>query len=254
MAIVRGFCDGRGKPKDRFVTLSVLVADADIWNDVQREWIKRVNGPLQGFPMGVADCLSGGKKLKNVPEADRLFALSEAITILNYWTRHGLTAYACVVVMDDHRALKPTIPTLNDPEALCVDYIIPCVDYQFREPNRFEYFFDEGERFLRYVEPYWKRTASKRALGPYYLRRVDILTTAPSTRAAIQCADVYTWTIHTHCLGRQFSTLPESIQEIIKDPPIHAILGYDKLTKPQARNRVLASMTRVPEWIPGFIP
>ena len=152
MAIVRGFCDGRGKPKDRFVTLSVLVAESDVWNDVQGEWIKRVNGPLQGLPMSVADCLSGGKKLKNIPEADRLWALSEAVAILKDWTRRGLTAYACAVVMDDHRALKPSIPTLNDPEALCVDYIIPCVDYQFREPNRFEYFFDESEKFLRYVD------------------------------------------------------------------------------------------------------
>ena len=47
----------------------------------------------------------------------------------------------------------------------------------------------------------------------------------------------------------QFFAKPLRARKSVKDVPIHAILGRDELSKPQARNRVLASMTRVPDWV-----
>ena len=146
---------------------------------------------------------------------------------------------------------KPS--SLVQPEAICVDDIIPRVEFSLPD-SHFEMYFDQNERFLRQVTKYWKANPTKRINGPYYLRNVEILAAATSAYAAIQAADVYTWVVHTYCekrlLGNSPKYIPDALQAIGGDPPISTLWDYQRLKlSPHAKNRVLASITKVPEWV-----
>jgi hypothetical protein len=157
--------------------------------------------------------------------------------------------------MDDYRRVVAEGIRLVPPEALCVDWIIPIVDYQFREPEtRFELCFDRGEKFLRQVYPYWRRRSDRRESGPYYLRRVASLGEVSDEYMGVQAADVYTWTVYTFCeqswLADSTAVIPESLQGVVREPPNSFKWDYETLRENErSRHRVLESKTRVPNWI-----
>ena len=238
------------------MVLSALTGDSDAWEEFQDDWVRRVMPYTKGAPMGVADCLSGRGDFRDIPEPMRMAGLREAVLTLNNWAEKRLTAYSCAILMNDYQRFVADSPKPkpNSPEAICVDDIIPRIDYQFPDGDtRFELYFDRSERFLRQVEPYWRRTSDRRKHGPYFLRRVAMLAPGTDDYAGIQGADVYTWTVHTYCrkmwLGRGSVLIPDELMGIVREPSISRLWDYGSLMwDNSSRNRVLASMTRVPQW------
>jgi hypothetical protein len=258
MAIIKGYYDGRGNSsvaRDMFVVLVGIAASDDDWRDFQELWKQSVNAPLNDLPLSVTDCFGGGK-LASVPREDRLLALKAAVDLLADWSnrsdKSGLHVFSSVVMMDEYRAFSGG--AINRPEALCVDYIIPCLRGSFSPEDNFEFFFDENERFIRYVKQYWRDTERRRRNGPYYLRNVDILKTVTDTHIPIQAADVYAWLSYTYAQAKWLPATnpPVGIRwpmyEILKTPPISKLWDSQSFATPIAKNRVLESMDKVPAW------
>jgi hypothetical protein len=259
MAVFRGFFDGRGTSKESkssLVVLSGLVANTDVWKPFESQWISDVNSLLEGLPLSVTDCLSvHGGKLHTIPRNKRLKALTNAVACLYKWTRKGVDGSSITIVMHDYKNVNDNCLSLNKPEEICVDDMLSSMVFS-KPDDKFEFFFDQGEGFLKHAHKYWKENPTKRATGPYYLRNVDILTSAPSTRIPIQCADVYTWVAYTfvemYHLGIKSKRIPSELTGLLADPPSTKLWREsDLMFSPQAHkgNRILASKTRLPKWI-----
>jgi hypothetical protein len=259
MATAEAYFDGRGESKDRLVVLSCVVglSDSGVWEGFRKDWDRRVMPHTGGAPLSVTDCLAEHGRFKGLSEPERMCALEEAQRLLHHWTRNGVDAYSFIVLMDDYRQCEQDDPEpkLLPPEAICVDDSISRIDYCFYDPSvRFRFYFDQNERFLRYVKCYWREKPGNRARGPAYLRRVEVLEKASDSHLGIQLADVYTWTVYTHCMRRwlriETKPVPDVLSGVIFDPPITRLWDYDTLRYNKcSRHRVLEQETRVPEWV-----
>jgi len=132
------------------------------------------------------------------------------------------------------------------------------MDFHQPDAKRFEYFFDQNERFLRFVEKYWRKREGRRANGPYYLRKVGILTGVSSEDyMAVQAADVYSWAVHTFCsqlhLREDDKCLPSALRNIFDEPISNWYCDCDFMrSDPAATRRVLESATAVSAWLYGL--
>ena len=255
LALVKSFYDGRGQLPGSIMVLCGLVADADTWEAFQRDWISAVAPQARNCPLSITDCLAGEDDFKGIAKSERMNIIRDAVSLIQEWTHsEKITAYACAVMLDDYARFEREHGGIIGPEAICVDDIIPRIDYQFRCPDvRFEYYFDINEKFKGQVERYWHAKESRRRRVPYYLRRVPLISPAPDEYVAVQAADAYVWSVYTYCrrfwCKEQTAYVPKELEPLISVvPPINARYDYDTMTSDPSRfkRRVLASMSAVP--------
>jgi len=132
---------------------------------------------------------------------------------------------------DFNRALEK-IPDLGTPEHLCATYCAQCVfDYgiHIAHARRFQFFFDQGERFYGHIRNRVDHPKSRRA-GPYWTLITHLGESNMRDVPSLQAADLFAWSVsHYHEEGRARFDWQKKVLAIKRE---ETYFRYARLLKP----------------------
>jgi hypothetical protein len=116
---------------------------------------------------------------------------------------------ACTINMQDYKRASKEIPSLKEPEAICVDNVVTLAlmalpddpSKPFGKSGTVELFFDKGERFMHKINRVWRSKPYHKLKG--YHRLISAVAAVEARHVyGVQAADSLAWeTLRSHATG-----------------------------------------------------
>jgi hypothetical protein len=249
---IQAYCDGSGKLNDRnanFLSLAGYMGTPNAWRQFEERW-KRV---LQRW----------GCQYLHMNEAR---TLKEELAIARGWTKSRVDALlvdlfnqclspigwenfkgefygaSCTVNLADYRKACADIPSLKEPEAICIDFIVTIALMILPENHKLplgkegtvELFFDKGESFMHKIDRIWRSKPNHKLEGPLQLVS-HIGPTDMRVVIGLQAADFLAWhtnRYYTHGLDEETGAFA-GITRILATPTFARYYDYEQLKRLQ---------------------
>lgn len=240
--MIKAYFDGSryDGPGIKLLSLGGVVASESVWSDFNQKWcIELKKYGLTSFHMTDAMARRGnfhGWERENI---DNLLRTLTNI-VFGFFERH-LRVKSCTINLDDHQKAKALVPRLKEPEAICVDFCCgtPVPPEEDAPPNQLYsdivYYFDQNERFLKFIDRAWRRRRRRRRGGwPQQVQRITKASTGEEP--GLQAADLIAWS--TNATYREVErAYPYFWLNVFMG--IHAFFDYEQILQEVAKGRLI---------------
>jgi hypothetical protein len=245
---VQAYYDGSGKsddPNAQYLTLAGYAGTPNAWRQFEECWsrvLKRWG--CQYLHMNEAHSLQGefvAEKGWTESRVDSLLAdlFNECLSPTGWGNLKGeFYGASCTVNLQDYRKACADVPSLKEPEAICVDYVVTIALMALPENRKLpigkegtvEIFFDKGESFIHKVDRVWRSKPNSKLRGP--LQLVSSIGHADMRDViGLQAADFLAWhtnRYYTHGMNEKTGSFAGVIR-VLASPMFERYYDYEEL-------------------------
>ena len=219
--IIKSYFDASGDASTKFIGLAVIAASAGAWDAFESSWRKAL--------------ARHGLSYSHMADNHGAALIKDLLPVFYDLLKDKQTC-ACmtmVPVRDHERAQK----IFHTPSIHCL-FVYWCLNelLQFYSSSvRFEFVFDQGERFFHEINKHWtvQSTDSR-------LRRIDTLGKRDMRKTIpLQSADIFAWEMN-RLWSNTYLPPPTTLTEFMKKAPC----SLPKQDNPEATNLLLSTKTK----------
>lgn len=243
MAIaIQAYYDGSGRsddPNTHFLTLAGYAGTPKAWQQFEERWV-RVLKRHNCLYLHMSDARSLRGEFAGWTYAHVITLLTDLFNECLSPTGWGefkgeFYGASCTVNLADYEKALVDIPSLKEPEAICVDYVVTIalmalpenLDKPFGKEGTVELYFDKGESFMHKIDRIWRSKPNNQLEGPF--RLVSNIGKADATEViGLQAADYLAWHTNRH-YAQDLNELSFACMSHLAAPTFTRYCDYDFL-------------------------